>query len=376
MSGSDRPRVLVATHLFPTEGGPLSGPWVAEQVDALAAHADVTVLAASQHVRDGSTVRASGARVEYRGIATPLGHGRAGLLASTVRYQLALDSHLRENPVSYDLVHAHFGFPDAVVVARACRRRALPFVVTLHGDDAFRVLPRRDPLGAAVRTAVTGADAVICVSAHMERAVRDAAPDAATIVISNGFDAGLFHVSNAPRSGVLFVGLLVPVKNLAVLLRAYASVSDRITDDLTIAGDGPLRADLVELARTLGIADRVRFTGRLDRGAVASLMATARVLVLPSSSEGWPLVITEALACGTPVVASAVGGIPEIVTSTEAGILVTAGEQDALAQALLDATAREWDPSAVATASGARSWAEQAQLIARVYRDVAAGGAR
>lgn len=365
---STRMRILVATHLFPTGVGVLQGPWVAEQVDALAEHADVRVLCCSQVTADRIETRRSGVEVTYRNIATPLGRGRAGLLASTVRYEGALAAYLRTRSDEFDLVHAHFGFPDAVVAHRVCGRMGLPYVITLHGDDAFKLLKRRDPIGSAVRSAVTNAACTVCVSAHMERVILETLPDARSALIPNGYDGSLFRVSHATRDGgLLFVGLLVAVKNLDLLLRAYAARRAEIAMPLTIAGGGPLRASLESLAASLGVADSVLFTGELDRHGVALLMARAHALVLPSSSEGWPLVITESLAVGTPVVASRVGGVPEIVTGPDAGILVESGNGDELGEALVFAAGRSWDPDAVAAASGANSWAEQTAVLADLY---------
>lgn len=319
-------------------------------------------------------MRSSGVRVDYRSTATFLGSGRAGLIGSSWRYARALDSFLDAEQGSFDLLHAHFGFPDAVVAERAARKRNLPLVITLHGDDALKVLPRKDALGGIVRRAVRGAAATICVSDAMAKAVtREMGGDASVVTITNGFDADTFRLSNRERDlGILFVGLLVPVKNLDVLLRAYASVRESLGVPLVIAGDGPLRAELQALAASLDLSDRVRFTGEATRAEVADLMSRAHCLVLPSKSEGWPLVVTESLAIGTPVVASNVGGIPEIVTTDDAGILVEPGDERALADALVRCSRTPHDPSRVAAASGARSWAQQAHEIAGVYRSAVA----
>jgi glycosyltransferase involved in cell wall biosynthesis len=368
-----RPRVLVVTHLFPTASKPIQGPWVAEQVDALATYADVTVLCASQWAENGSEVRDSGVRVHFAHTATPLGHGRAGLLASSVRYELALNRFLSTHAEEFDIVHAHFGFPDAVAVSRVARRFSLPYVITLHGDDAFRLLPRQDSLGRLIRDAVAGSAMTLCVSDAMFSAVSAVMPDARVSVLKNGYDSTLFTLSEKPRDGgLLFVGLLVPVKNIDVLLRAYAAKRVEIGLPLTIAGDGPLRSELEQLAAELGVSDSVRFLGQQSRSQVAELMASAKALLLPSASEGWGLVAAESLACGTPVVASRVGGVPEIVGSDDAGILVPPGDAKALTDALIAVAKESWNPATVAAASNARPWAEQTALLADVYRDAIA----
>jgi glycosyltransferase involved in cell wall biosynthesis len=367
------PPVLVVTHLFPATEREHRGPWVAEQVDALAASVDISVLCCSQTATDRTEVRPSGVQVTLRSTRTVLGGGRLGLLASSLRYDRALAAHLRANP-DIGLLHAHFGIPDAIIARRRAARTGIPYVVTLHGDDAFKVLPRADPIGRAVRRAVTEASAVICVSEAMARAV-SAVVDVEPVVISNGYDDALFRVSHLPRDGgLLYVGNLVPTKNLPTLLRAYARVLPATAMPLTIVGDGPLRASLASLARTLGVPDRVRFLGVQGRREVADLMARAAALVLPSLSEGWGVVIAESLASGTPVVASRVGGVPEILGSDDGGILVAPGDEDALAAGLAAIASRQVDPGRVAAASRARPWSVQAARIAAEYRKVLISG--
>lgn len=364
----DRPRVLVVTHLFPTAAKQLQGPWVAEQVDALAAYADISVFCASQWADNGSVTRDSGVRVHFVRTATPLGQGRAGLLASSVRYERALSAFVADHRGEFDVLHAHFGFPDAVVVSRVARRFGLPFVVTLHGDDAFRLLPRRDVLGSAIRRAVDGAATTICVSEAMRKAVVAAAPGANAVVAENGYDATLFNLAEpVEREPLLFVGLLVAVKNVDLLLRAYASLAADTRPPLVIAGDGPLRGALERLAAELDICSDVLFLGEQDRRQVATLMRSARALLLPSASEGWGMVVAEALACGTPVVASRVGGVPEIMGSKDAGILISPGDHGALKAGLLAVMGRSWEPALVAAASNARPWSEQVQGVYRCY---------
>lgn len=371
--GRPEPPVLVVTHLFPRDSREHKGPWVVEQVDALGELIGVRVLCCSQTAADRSEVRPRGVPVTFRSTRTVFGLGRLGLLASSVRYDRALAAYLRsERPVG--LIHAHFGIPDAAIARRQASRAGLPYVVTLHGDDAFTVLPRRDLIGRVVRRAVMDARAVICVSSAMAEAVRSVLPSVDPAVIPNGYDDRLFRLSEAPRDlGLLFVGNLVPVKNLHMLLRAYAQVPGRRQVPLTLVGDGPLRAELETLATTLGVADRTHFIGVRTREEVAGLMARATALVLPSVREGWGVVVAEALASGTPVVASRVGGIPEIVGSSDGGILVDPDDEDALATSLAEIV--EWRPdrARVAAASRARPWSIQASLIASVYREVLAG---
>ncbi len=372
---ADAPRVLVVSHLYPTPAVPWQCPWLEEQVAALARHARMSVLCPSQSVDRATTVTGErDVRVTCVPTLTPLGRGRAGLVGTTLRYRAALRRHLRDHAGEFDVLHAHFGFPDAVLVEQAGRSAGIPVVVTLHGDDAFHVAHMRGPVGNAVRTSLARADRVICVSEEMRRAVLAAVPEARTAVIENGYDDAVFRVGRDERLPVvLFVGRLETIKNVDVLLRAFAAASLPADATLLIAGTGSRRDALEALALELGIAPRVRFLGQQTREEVAELMRNARCLALPSASEGWGMVVAESLACGTPVVASRVGGVPEIVASEAAGLLVTPGDESALRIALQALFARTWDPAEVAAGSAARPWSVQAEKIAAVYREVASG---
>jgi len=121
-----------------------------------------------------------------------------------------------------------------------------------------------------------------------------------------------------------------------VLLRAFAQIGDKEPElRLVLAGDGPLRPQLEDLATALGIGDKVEFLGQQGRSQVAKLLAGCEVFVLPSRSEPFGIAIIEALACKKAVVATAVGGIPEIIENGKNGILVEPDNPKALAEALI-----------------------------------------
>jgi glycosyltransferase involved in cell wall biosynthesis len=370
-----RIRVAITTHLFPSEVTELSGPWLAEQADALGEHCDVTVLAALRECSSRDVVRTSGVHVAYRPTRVVGGSGRLALLTSATRYRATAMSHFRSLSPAPDLLHAHFGFPDAVIAAPVARKLGIPLVVTLHGDDAFSLLGRKDLLGLWMRHALASAAAIVCVSPAVEDATREAMGRRTRVLtIENGYDDCLFRVDEGVvrDGGILFAGTLTPVKNIDVLLRAFASLGT--CETLTIAGDGPLRTALEQLAAELGVGSRVTFTGVLDRAKTARLMQRSRALAIPSKSEAWGMVAAEALACGTPVVASRVGGLPRIVASPDAGVLVEPGSVQALAGALRDVLSRSLDPTVVAASSGSGSWRARAADIVALYREVLGAG--
>jgi glycosyltransferase involved in cell wall biosynthesis len=178
-------------------------------------------------------------------------------------------------------------------------------------------------------------------------------------------EAGL----DARRRHLLFLGRLDDrVKRVGALIEAFGALAERHPGgDLVIAGDGPDRAALTRLATSRAPAGRIRFTGWIsDATARARLYNAADCLVLPSRSEGFPAVVGEAAACGTPVLASRVGGIGELVREGATGWLVEPGDDAALRERLDFALARPDELAAMRPA--ARRCAEE-----RLAPAVAAG---
>ena len=139
------------------------------------------------------------------------------------------------------------------------------------------------------------------------------------------------------------MGRLVPKKGFDVLLQALASLADAgVAVTAVIAGEGELHDALVARARALGLAERVRLPGALTQSEVRALLRDSHVLAVPcvpaddGNIDGLPTVVLEAMACGTPVVATDVTGMPEVVRDGETGILLPPGEPEALARALRD----------------------------------------
>lgn len=257
------------------------------------------------------------------GVPVSILEGRPAVLAArAVR-------HLAAEP--FDVINSHN--PPAHRFARLGRispRRVL--VMTLHGE-ASRSYDRL--VGAPVT------DGLVAVSSRVRDAFMEKHPDFPSgrlAVIENGVE--LPRLSDSPARGadagrdvVLFVAArLDPIKNLDVLLRAMVGLRADLGVRLVIAGDGPDRARLERLSIELGVEKAVAFLG--FRRDIDELTRAADIFVLPSKSEGMSLAILEAMAVGLPVVATAVGGTPEVVEDGVTGLLVPAGDPVALGTAL------------------------------------------
>ena len=240
---------------------------------------------------------------------------------------------------SIDLVHSHeFGL--AVYGAAACAFERLPHVITLHGDKYYDTRARRR---AALRWAAKRSRALVAVSnataKHLEASLR--LPPGAVHVVNNGinFEPGdRASVRRELGMGddevlIVAVGNLYPVKGHDVLLEALGRLSSGSSVwRLAIAGRGDAEGPLRALADQAGIAERVHFLGY--RADVSDILAAGDVYAMPSRSEGMPLALLEAMFSRRAIVASDVGGIPEVVEAGESALLAPPEDAERLAAQL------------------------------------------
>jgi teichuronic acid biosynthesis glycosyltransferase TuaC len=246
----------------------------------------------------------------------------------------------------FDLIHANFGYPDGVVAAKLSERYKVPFVITEHASW----VPWMENYPKARRHAVWAARRCsfhIAVSCFARKTiVRFTGESEKLRVVPNGVDAEVFtpymNGERADPDQILYVGFMRHVKGIDVLLTAMKQVirkNPRLR--LVLVGGGIYRhsreqeLDLYEMAKTLGIENNVTFAGIKTPREVAEYMRQSALLVLPSRAETFGAVLVEALACGTPVVATSCGGTEDIVND-EVGRLVPKENPNELARAICD----------------------------------------
>jgi glycosyltransferase involved in cell wall biosynthesis len=216
----------------------------------------------------------------------------------------------------------------------------VPLVVRPYGGDDIRPagrVRRRPRLAQRLYQALGAADAVIAQGRFVQGTILELGVDPSRLyVINNGIDLKAFSVGTAfphPRPYILGLGSLAWHKGFDVLLRAYARLQPPVPD-LLLAGHGSVRPALETLAQQLRIASRVTFLGFVGGQDKINLLRSAQLFVSPSRREAFSNVILEALAAGLPVIASAVGGNPELVPHGQHGLLVPPEDDVALARAL------------------------------------------
>ena len=294
-------RILVVTNAYPAPERPAYGIYVARLVAALEREGHEVAVAASDEEGGG-----------WRS------------LRKYARLALRARSAVRSHPP--DVIWGHYLVPTGSIARHAARSAHVPYALTAHGTDVANA-ERSPRIRKATLKALGDACAVFAVSDDLAvrlEAVAGPLGDRLHIV-SAGIDleafvdgdaevaaAALGWDSDGPR--VAFVGNLIPRKNVARLLAAFATArAEWGGGSLAIAGDGPLMAELVEIAGALGIRDHVRFAGAVSPADVPRWVRACDVACLVSLREGFGLAAIEALACGTPVVASARSAVAEIV---------------------------------------------------------------
>jgi glycosyltransferase involved in cell wall biosynthesis len=379
-------RVLVMPKWYPWPDRPVFGLFCREHARAAARHNDVTVLAFTPEPMSGAQVfrlwqdeteSPRTLRIVYR---------RPWLRPAAMATQLAGMSaalrRLRRSGWRPELIHAHVfeaGFP-AVLLGR---RLGCPVVVSEHFTAFQRDLVRgADRLLA--RYCFRHADLVCPVSHELRRRLATLEPRGRYRVVPNTVDTDRFRSPDAGRRRegetvrLLNVASLDEKKRHVDLLEAVARLRSRGRSVvLDVVGEGELRGMLEERVRALGLGDTVRLLGSRLPGDVAELMRAADLFVLPSRFENLPVVLLEAMASGLPVVATAVGGVPEIVDG-EVGALVSSGDADPLADAIESVADRldRFDPAALAARARQRYGIDAVGRIwDEVYEEVLAARA-
>lgn len=218
----------------------------------------------------------------------------------------------------------------------------VPTVLTVWGSDVFEVPTRGWPYKTIIRGNLRAARVITSSSRAMADAVRELLPGANVIVVPFGVDTEVFVPAAAPKSPARVVGTvkgLEPVYGIDLLLRAFKLVHAGAKSNgavrLDIAGTGSEESRLLALADSLGISDSVRFRGRVQHSYVPALLSTFSVYVALSRRESFGVGVIEASSCGIPVVASRVGGLPEVVADGITGVLVPPEDPEAAAEAIL-----------------------------------------
>jgi glycosyltransferase involved in cell wall biosynthesis len=390
-------RILTLTSLFPNAAQPNLGIFVYQRTAALATIPGnnvevVAPLAWSPALAGGEKGRRLRAvpRVEQIGGIT-VHHPRYALVPKVsmpvhgwlmFRGALALARRLhRQSP--FDCIDAHYVYPDGKAALLLGKELGLPVIVSARGSD-MNLFPSFRLIRPQIRRTLREAAGRIAVSAALKQAMLEVAETDCDIrVIGNGVDVARFFPAAQHDARerlqialdakmIVSVAALLPVKGHARLLHAFRALTATFPWlHLYLVGEGTSRSELESLAASLGLQNAVHFAGACPNERLRDWYSAADVSCLASSREGWPNVVLESLACGTPVVATKVWGTPEILTSPELGVLV---EQDeaSIAAGLAAALRREWNREQLVGHARQREWSMVGREVDEYLREVLA----
>lgn len=379
-------RILVVPKEFPSEQNPQAGIFILRRIQALRALGhDLQVLRFVPYAPPfGAKWRG------YRGV--PQFEEREGVPVRTVRAPIPprligmeylpviLQPALQREIVRFrpDVLHASFLIPCGQLVARS----ALPSVITAHGVDAYDWPLRRPGLFRAAREAIRKATRVTTVSGYIRDRVTDVAPRPVD-VIWNGGDERFFYPRDRTQARnkirvrhdqtiLAYAGNVLRAKGLFDLVEALSAVPRAQRPLLVVAGTGPDLTEMTALALKRDV--EIRFMGRLPQAGVADLFAAADIVTLPSHKEGLPNVVCEAMLAKRAVLATTVGGIPEIVVDGESGLLVPPHDVEALARGVQTLSGDQKLRDGLAEAARAfaethLTWPVAAHKYQRVYEE-------
>lgn len=382
-----RLKILVLTNLFPTPWDPLRGAFNRQQFERLGQRHDVDVLTAVDFRERLAGVRGEvsvpGLNTDHFVFVYPPRIGRS-LHAACWLLSLLWQRGRRLRAAHYDGLLVSWAYPDAAAAGWLARRLGIPYVVKVHGSD-LNVQASHALRRPQIRSALRGAAAVIAVSrALADKAVAIGADAARVHVLYNGVDSALFAPGSRTEARerlhlaagsplLLYVGNLKSSKGCMDLLEAFpALLAAHPQARLIYVGQGPCRAGLFQRAAALGCAERLSMIGAVAHAALGDWFRAADLLCLPSHNEGVPNVVLEAMACGIPVVATRVGGIPEVVPEY-AGILVPVHQREALSAALIEASGRAWNSATIAAHANHFRWEDNVQRLDQVLQAVVTG---
>ena len=298
------------------------------------------------------------------------------------RAALPVIRELQQGGFDFDLIDAHYYYPDGVAAAIVARTLGKPFIVTARGTDLNLVPDFPVPRRRILETAASAQASIGVCKALMDRLAELGAEPSKLHVLRNGVDLERFIPEprlqareklalEAEGKWLLSVGHLIERKGHHIAVEALAQLPADVR--LVIAGAGEERVHLERMAVARGVASRVRFAGAVPQAELKWYYSAADALVLCSSREGWANVLLEAMACGTPVIATNIWGTPEVVAAPEAGCLMPERSPGGLASAFEELFGRSIERRATRLFAETFSWDATTQGQLKLMRAVADG---
>ena len=362
-----KPRLLIVTNLYPFPWQPNRATFNHQHFTHLEEHYDVAIIVPVPWLEYFQNRKAivNTERVRYIPyFYTPVVGRR--FHGDFLYHSINISCKKWISSFSPEKLLASWAYPEGMAVKKLANRLGVDYSLKVHGSDINTHIdsPVR---GQLISSIAEGAQSILSVShALKDKMVHHGIEPKKVSVIYNGVDHELFNlpsveVSAVNRQYLLFIGNLKDTKGVVELMESFAQVSKNHKDlVLIVVGSGPMAEKLREMRNSLKIANRVKFVGTLDHHTMTPLIQSAKAVCLPSYAEGVPNVLLEAMACGTPVVSTNVGGIPEVVHEGINGFLAPAKDSKAFAVAIEKTLKHQWCPIKINETSKKFNWKDNA----------------
>ncbi|BAO45434.1 glycosyltransferase [Thiolapillus brandeum] len=381
-----RSRLLIITNLYPTPWENLRGTFNFQQFNHLAAHLDIRIIVPVSW-KDRFKHRNSPAKklLEHplQGkVVYPLYWYTPGFFRGTYGWSMwaSLQLQCRKLIADFnpDYLLSSWAYPEGVAGTRIAQSLGIPAFVKVHGSDV-NITAQHPHVAPQIHDWGQKVAGVASVSHDLKKKLKKlGVPESRIHVIYNGIDHQRFHpmaddmarkslhLDNAPF--LLYVGDLKARKGCMDLLLAFLKLEKKYPRlKLYIAGTGVMQIPLQQHIEQAGVANKVQLLGKVQHADLNQWYNAASLTCLPSYNEGVPNVLLESMACGTPVVATGIGGIPEVVNS-DCGLLTEPGDIEALAQKLDNALEKNWNQERIHQHASGFSWEENTRKMLDMFR--------
>lgn len=350
-------KVLVISHMYPNARKPLDGIFVKERLKNLCRHCEIKVVCPypwfpalgflkklsmpKKEIQDNIEV--------YYPKYFPLPGKYFNLVKGFWSFLFIRNVVVNiQKRFNFDIIHAHRVYPDGFAAILLGKIFKKPIVITIHGSD-INILIKSFIIKRMIRFSLTRAKCIITVSnALKEKIIGLGIAGNKIEILSNAIDSDKFKPINKiearkkidlplTKKIILFVGNFVYAKNPLLLIDLAYEIKKQGRSDLffIMVGDGELKQKIIDKIKYLSVKEIVKLIEQKQHDEIPLWMNAADVFVLPSRFEGLPTVLVEAMACGLPIVATKVGGIPEIIKDNERGILIEPNDATAIVKGVL-----------------------------------------
>ena len=355
-------KILIITNLYPLPWEPNRATYNKQQFAYLAKSQDVFILvpiAWPAYFKHRKEIKNNQQNLRYIPYFYTPKIGRR-LYSWFMFISLFLSSYRWMKALNVDCLLASWAYPDGVAASKIAKLLKVPFYLKVHGSD-INIYSECASRSSQIISAANSSKGILSVSKALKKKMIVMGINKDLIkVIYNGIDSRLFYYEEnkiAKGTNLLFIGNLKKAKGVVELIDSFINLQKDYADlTLTYAGDGDMMGVLRKKVEQNSLQKKVKLLGNVDHHQLPELVKKATFVVLPSYNEGVPNVILEAMACGTPVVATAVGGIPEVVSEGFSGVLIDSPTIADVQEGIVKALNHSWDKAAIAKSAEQFDW--------------------